>query len=351
MNISKDPGKPSNVAQLIVEALDALRESTGITAQFLPQSDHAANRVSLDVAGKTLLYDCEVKQKVDRFLTLQDMKARAISNRETVLICAPLTSALAARCHDLDIQFIDTAGNAYITDKAGVLISVTGRTLAKASRDARDATITPAALRMIFGFLAEPSLLNAPYRDISMAVQVSTGAISKAFEALEIRGFIGTTPNGTRLLRSPELLLSEWATGYMHRIKPKLKQFRFTAPNPVDLLKKWNPGFKVSAWGGEVAAELITKHLNPSTFTIYLDMNHADELTDLVKRFRLRADPQGVIEVVQPFWNMGDFAYSFPTVPLHLVYADLLGTHDSRNLKVAEQIFHEAIDHVHNSQR
>lgn len=340
---------------LIADALDGLQESTGITGQLVrvDSVDSAKIIVSLAVAGKTLEYVGAVKPIIDRFLTLDDLKARSVVHQSTLLVCGPLTSAMATRCRELEIQFIDTAGNAYITDREGVLINVTGRKTEKESLvAAREMTITPAALRMMFAFLADPSMLNAPYRDISMSVRVSTGAIGKVFETLEARGFIGTAPGGNRVINSIELLLSEWATGYMSRLRPKLKKFRFAAPNPSDLLTQWAPELRVSAWGGEVAAEKMTKHLNPATFTIYMDMaEEPSALPEFVKQFRLRADPHGPIEVVQPFWNMDYFDKSFPTVPPHLVYADLLGTHDPRNLTVAKQISREVIDHVHNSKR
>jgi len=226
----------SSEVQLITEALDGLRESTGITGRLLDEVGRADAKLSLQVAGKSLQYVCEVKQNIDRFLALDDLKARSIANQSTLLVCNPLTNAMAARCHELDIQFIDTAGNAYLTDRAGVLINVTGRRMEKESLiAAREMTITPAALRMMFAFLAKPSMLNAPYRDISMSVQVSTGAIGKIFETLEARGFIGTAPGGNRIINSAELMLSEWATGYMSRLRPKLKKFRFVMSRPSEI--------------------------------------------------------------------------------------------------------------------
>jgi hypothetical protein len=150
-------------------------------------------------------------------------------------------------------------------------------------------------------------------------------------------------------------MLSEWATGYMSRLRPKLRKFRFSSANPSHFHMGWDAQLRVSAralWGGEVAAEKITKHLNPATFSIYLDMEkEPSALPDMVRQFQLRADPRGPIEVVQPFWNTDYFAESFPTVPLHLVYADLLGTNEPRNLSLASQIARDVIKHVHDSQR
>jgi hypothetical protein len=336
--------RPVFDVQLIDEALASLQASTGIASQLFDDS------VTLHVADRQLRYSYEVKRNIDRVAILDDLKARTSDKSNILLISTPLTSAMAERCHELDIQFIDTAGNAFIRNRKGILISVTGRKLEKGLMAKRDKAITPAALRMMFAFLAQPSMLNAPYREISVSAGVSAGAIGSALQTLETRGMIGTTPAGRRIISSPELMLSEWATGYTSRMRPKQKKFRFSAADPTALLEQWNPEMRISAWGGEVAAEKLTRHLNPLNFTIYLDMNHAQELTDMVKRFKLRADPLGKIEIVQPFWNMDFFYENFPSVPLHLIYADLLGTNDSRNLVVAKQLFETVVLHVHTAE-
>jgi hypothetical protein len=351
MNVRHDAKESPSEAQLIEASLQSLRVSTGIEGKLVGAVGTRRRRVRLQVAGQSLHYACEIKQAVDRFSTLDDLKARSVLDEATLLFCPVLTDALARHCQSLGIQFIDTAGNAYLTNEAGILISVIGRKLDKESRRllARDAGMTPAMLRILFGALAEPAILNAPYREICSAVQVSTGAVAKAFESLEARGLVAITPNGTRLIRSPEIALSEWATGYLHRLRPKLRKIRFASDRADALRKTWNPGYRESAWSGEVAAESITQHLSPSSYTIYIDLDK--EVKDVIKTYRLRADPAGNIEIIQPFWNMDRFADSFPTVPWHLVYADLLDTQDGRNLAVAEQIFKSVVAHVHDSQR
>lgn len=351
MNDATDFSLAHTEATIIGEALVGLLASTGITGELIRKDATNGGEVALRVAGTRLRYACEVKRNIDRSAMLDDIKARSSSNRDTLLVCPTLTNTMATRCRELDLQFIDTAGNAYLTNREGILISVMGRKPDKAMTIDSDMSITPAALRMMFAFLAQPSMLNASYREISSAVQVSTGAIGKALETLERRGFIGKTPQGTRIINSAELMLSEWATGYISRLKPKLKKFRFTSTNPTGLIQTWAPELRLSAWSGEVAAEKVTNHLNPSTITIYMDIDNADELQQMVKRLRLRGAPNGPIQVVQAFWNMDFFSESFPTVPLHLIYADLLGTSDSRNLLVAKQIYKQVIEHVHHVHR
>jgi hypothetical protein len=337
-------------AELVARAIDELHASLGIQGELLDATPPGADAtVALTINGQRLQYDCQVKKKVDRY-TLPFKLASQFGNvRPALLVSSPLSPEMANRCRELGLQFIDTAGNAYINDGAGIYIYVTGRRGEDKLQGPARNTMTPAVLRMMFAFLAQPALLNALYRDISNTAGVSIGAIGKAFETLEIRHLIGTTASGKRMIRTPELFLSEWASGYTGRLKPKLRKYRFATDNLDKFIDIWSPEFRVSAWSGEAAAMKLTGHLKPEECTLYVDMNEPGALRDIVKDFRLRADPEGRIEIVEMFWDPADFKNSFPTVPPHLVYADLMATHDSRNIAVARQIAASVIDHVHNT--
>jgi len=341
---------------LVAKALDELNNSAGIAGEILPAVDSDSDTdasVLLRIGGQKLRYRCEVKNKVDRYSLLLDLIDRPGAMQNTLLVSHTLSQDMANRCRELGLQFMDMAGNAYINDGKGIYIYVSGR---RGNEDARatanDATMTPATLKMMFAFLADPALLNAPYRDISIRALVSTGAIGKVFDTLEARRLIATTADGKRMIRSPQLFLNEWASGYASRLKPKLKKIRF-AINDIEKFHYWNPGFRLSAWGwsGEVGAMHLTKHLQPEECTVYMNMDNSHELKEMVKQFRLRADPEGRIEVVEMFWNSDYFTKWFPTVPPHLIYADLIATQDSRNIAVAQLISSEVIEHVHNTSR
>jgi hypothetical protein len=338
---------------LVARALDELNGSTGIYGEILPAAIADTDAIiQLQIGGKKLRYGCEVKSKVDRYSLLLDLIDRSSTRQKTLLVSSSLSQDMANRCRELGLQFIDTAGNAYINDGKGIYIYVTGR---RGNEDVRtvtnDATMTPATLRMMFAFLADPSLLNAPYRDISNQALVSTGAISKGFDILAARRLIGTAADGKRMIRTPQLFLNEWASGYASRLKPKLKKFRFAIDDLDKFRNNWNPGLWLSAWGGEVGATYLTKHLQPEECTVYINMEDPHVLRDMVQQFRLRADPEGRIEVVEMFWNSEYFADGFPMVPPHLIYADLVATQDSRNIAVAQQIASKVVEHVHDTSR
>lgn len=333
---------------LIDRALSELEQSIDARGKVLaPKNAPWDGCVLLEVGGQKLTYRCEVKGRIDRRSVLLDLKARGLAVPDGLLVTTLLSQELAATCRELGVQFIDAAGNAYLNNGAGLYVFVSGRRASEPSLNpVESATITPAALRVMFAFLADPSMLNAPYREIAPAVRVSTGAIGKVFDTLQARGFIATAPNGDRVIAAPDLLLGEWATGYLSRLKPKLKAYRFSGPSVQEFIERWVPEYRESAWGGEQGAAIQTKHLKPGACTIHIQMDEPQALRDLVRDFRLKADPAGPIEVVEAFWNMDWFADRFPTVPLPLIYADLLGTHDSRNLTVAKHIASEVINHV-----
>lgn len=334
---------PSDDAGQVTRALAALRASTGVEGGILPQPHRGgATSILLHIAGRALRYECAVRRKVDRYGLLPDLARQRMDGPKTLLVSAPLSADMATRCRELGLEFIDTAGNAYLNDP-GIYIWVTGRRGQEEAPAAREAVTPPAALRMMFAFLAAPTLLNASYRDLAAHAGISTGVIGKALDGLQARGLIDTTTDGRRRILQPEQFLQEWASGYLGRLKPRLAQYRFASAD----FDRWSPAQGRSAWGGEVGAAYLTKHLQPRTATVYLDMTDPALLASMVQQFGLREQADGHVEVVEMFWNARSFVEWFPTVPPHLVYADLLGSGDVRHVPVLQQLAAQVVERLH----
>jgi hypothetical protein len=188
-------------------------------------------------------------------------------------------------------------------------------------------------------------LLNAPYRDIVDAAGVALGAIGRVFFDLKARGYItGGKKKGDRRLLEPARLFEEWVTNYPIKLRPKLNPHRFKADD-VDWWRNTRLHNLEAFWGGEVAAERLTRYLKPANCTIYIKPDFAQNtLRQLVTENRLRADPNGNIEILNAFWNLpGDTAYP-DVVPPILAYADLVATLDPRNLETAKLLRERFID-------
>jgi len=213
-------------------------------------------------------------------------------------------------------------------------------------------TTTPRAgmvttLRIVFALVCRPELLNAPYRDIIRAAGVALGAVGGVFHDLHGRGYItnGMRKGGRRLL-DPARLFEEWVTNYPMRLRPKLTPRRFRTVTP-DWWQHADVTTYGAQWGSEVAVEKLTGYLKPETVTLYVrpEKDRAN-VARLVAAHKLRADPRGDIEILDTFWDWPADQEHTDIVPPILVYADLMATHDPRNLDAARLLYDRKIIHA-----
>lgn len=335
-------------------ALQTLGRKTGLEGRILAwepqavQDRRADAMIEIHVTGQTHRYIVETKTRVDRLAAIGHIKARLDQFNERGLLFAPyITPTIAQQCRELNLAFLDAAGNAYFK-LPGMYIYITGEKpegpTAANVMGARTGG-TPTALRVVFALLCNPRLLHAPYREIVDAAGVALGAVGWVFHDLKGRGLItGGKKKQDRRFLEPMRLFEEWVTNYPIKLRPKLNPRRFKAENP-----NWwqNTGLHNhnAFWGGEVAANRLTNYLKPATCTLYIKPEHTQyALTRLVADHRMRADPNGNIEILDAFWNLPDDPEHPDVVPPILAYADLVATLDPRNLEAAKLIREQYID-------
>ena len=347
MNPLNDEQQP-----ILLRALEALHRATGIIGQVLGTEPMIAQgfrvdaRVEVEVNGQRYGYRAAIK-RIDRFATLGDIKNQDGQHGDQLLLVVPrVTTETAEKCREIDLQFIDTVGNAYLRGP-GLFVLVKGQRPIKGedlqlAEQAGKRAGTATNLRVFFALLCKPELLNAPYRDINQAAGVALGAVGWVFLYLNARGYItGGKGKGDRVLLERQRLVQEWVTNYPIKLRPKLNPRRFRAPT-ADWWKKVDITNYGAQWGAEVAAEKLTAYLRPHAFTIYQHKAQGQKnLTRMVAEHRLRADRQGDIEILDAFWNFEDEKTMPETVPPLLTYADLLATLDPRNFDVAKLIYEQ----------
>lgn len=340
--------------QLLEHALVALQKTTGIVGKIIAMEPDLGPRaradatIELNVGGLLHRYAVEIK-RIDRFAAIGQIKQQLDDFRQPGLLIAPrITTETADKCRELDVQFIDANGNAFL-QAPGLFVLVKGQR-PRANEVIAGATMemprggTPTALRVIFALLCRPELVNAPYREIKQAAGIALGAVGWVFFDLNARGYTtGGKGKGDRRILERQRLIEEWVTNYPIKLRPKLNPKRFHAPDP-----NWWRQIDITQydtqWGGEVAADKLTGHLRPNTVTIYMRPEDARRnLTKMVVDNKLRADPDGEIEVLEAFWDFPADETKLDIVPPLLVYADLLATMDPRNHETARMIYEEQI--------
>jgi hypothetical protein len=323
--------------EILVQALEAFAETTATAATVvktkvrLPQGVADAEIRLAD--GKKWLV--EVKRNMTPATIGPAIAQLGRFNRPGILVTRYMTPPMAERLKELGVQFMDTAGNAYVhTPK--LLIYITGRKPAvPTTHEKRVRALRPTGLKVIFALLCRPELINAPYRDIAKAAGVALGTVGWVFYDLRRLGYIRETKAQGRVYEDRIGLLDKWVDVYARELRPMLKPRRFRVTD-VDWWRKENLATVDMYLGGEPAAAVLTKHLRPELVTVYGDTHFAT----LARKVKAVKDEYGNLEVLQMFWKFEAprLDKHYPLVPPLLIYADLVATADARNIETAQII-------------
>jgi hypothetical protein len=340
--------------RLVDEALSALHETTGLEARLtrmhpdLPDGRKYRPDAQIDLvaADSTHTYFVEFKSFVDRRAQVEQVKQRLHNLGSAGMMITPYVSRdIAEYCKEIDLQFVDTHGNSYLRGP-GVFVYVAGakNEAGRLPVRAKSPSTNPAGLRVAFVLLSWPELVNAPYKDIARRAGVSLGTANNAFEDLERRGYLINKGDAQRRrLLEPRRLLEEWVINYPISLRPKLNSRRFSTSQHGWWEHEKLEGID-AVWGGEVAAEHLTRYLKPATQTLYVAPAQVSEaIRKLAVGHRLRPDPKGEVEILDKFWE-GDFEKMPGNAPPLLVYSELLALLDPRASETAAMIKEKWID-------
>lgn len=343
-HILNKPGAPVRMTttkrRLLHAAGQALQRTTGIDARIHPAPigrDHGADAiVDLLFERRKHRFHAEIKT-VDRFATPALIQARGKKWPEPPLLVAPfITREVAERCRQLQLPFIDTAGNAFL-EGPGLFVYVVGQPRPAEPREGNFRALNPAGLQIAFALACRPALLQTTYREIAARAGVALGTVGPVLKDLEARGYVRFRKGLDRKLVDPQRMIEEWVTHYPVTLRPKLNPRRFQAD--PERLHQTDLAQLDAYWGGEPAAEKLTRYLKPAQFTIYA----REPIARLVAAARMRADGTGNVEVLDAFWHFEADEDFRDVAPPILAYADLLATHDGRNAEAARIIYEQRI--------
>lgn len=238
-------------------------------------------------------------------------------------VTPPLADALRAQ----GIEFIDTAGNAFL-NQPPLLVFVKGqRPPEEGPTPERGRAFQATGLQVLFALLARPELVARPYREIAGAAGVAHGTVGWVMAELPGLAYVAKV-GGRRRLINGERLLDRWTEAYARTLRPKLLLGRYRGDlGALQRTAPWPGGVLI---GGELAAARLTRHLRPGTATFYAEGIDPRILLKLV----LKADNEGNVDFRRRFWNFP--AEETELTPNLLVYADLLTIGDARCLETAQ---------------
>lgn len=248
---------------------------------------------------------------------------------------------IADRLSDLDIPFIDIAGNIYINEPNLYIFIKGNKAVGIVGKKEVTRAFQPTGLRLIFALLCNRDLINCPYRDIQRLANIALGTVGWAMKDLREGGFLIELGRKKRKLINKEKLFEKWVENYNERLRPKLILGRYEAKN----LDWWKNALITNFgayWGGEVVGAKITNYLKPEVVTVYIRDKHT-HLVKFIVENNIKDKHNGNIEVLNAFWpkelNYTNHEFVHPII----AYADLLAIGDARNIETANIIYEKEI--------
>jgi hypothetical protein len=345
---------------LFQQAIDTASNETGLEfiSMIEPQINGVRCDASLQIKGyENLTFCVEIKKGVSQTnigSLVAQLQHRQKLPKKGLLIADYINPRIADKLKNLDVQFMDTVGNIYINEMP-LFIFVKGNKTPNRKDSLtfetmqRGRAFQPTGLKVVYALLTNPKLINASYREIASLTHVSLGAVGWVINDLKQGKFLNEY-NKLRQLKDIPKLIDKWVDGYLEKLRPKLFVGMFSTDKKdwtrdVSLnITKYNAKF-----GGETAAKILTANLKPEITTIYLTQDTSNKLM-IDNRFR--KDSQGNILVFEAFWTIENSQVKKNKSKLNntvhplIVYADLLATHNPRNIETARILYDKYLSKI-----
>jgi hypothetical protein len=348
IKVNKNMGRGNrNIEKEILQlAIEAFRKNIPVHAEIKVLAQETAyptgfrpdRRIRLVIRDKAIDYYAEIKTAVTKANKLLLLMNREKLNYPLLLITKYVNAQMAEQLRQDDLEFIDTAGNAFINQPPMYIFVKGNRPMEIPEYAPLKRAFKPAGLRIIYAFLCNPGLEGKTYREIAAVTGVALGTINWIMRELKELGFLLDMGKRGHKLIQKKNLLHRWVTAYPEQLRPKQMLGRYRGEQEWWQKKRLEP--MIAQWGGEVAAARRTQYLKPEVITIY---TAANQLNNLLIENRLKRDPDGDVEILARFWNPVEmWGYDDLVHPI-LIYADLLATGNQRNMEIAKMIYEQYI--------
>lgn len=322
--------------EILLEAVKNLKSLTRRNDITIIPSGDLQNETDISIGEVRL--SGKVKSYVNNAnfnqMLLLIQEKRRNSKFPVLLIVGSISPQNLMKYADEGINVLDCSGNCYINIPS-LYIYIIGQKQTKLKENMKR-VFNESALKLIFYFLLDKSNIGKPYRKIVEETGFSIGTVKNVIEVMTLQHHIIKTSSG-RVIMDWKKLLDEWQISYNQSLKPKLFLMKMSLAS-TKRIKNWkNTKLPQNAcWGGESGANLTDGYLVPEILTIYTD----GDSNQLIRTSKILPSSEGEILVYKKFWFGNDENHIAPKI---LIYADLMGTANSRCLEAAKRILNDEI--------
>lgn len=319
----------------IYEAFTNLQEL--VKTEITIDSNRAPYDAVIQITGQT--FYCLAKKNARNsnlgiiINSINEFKNSISNDKKILFVGEYIAKNVADSLIENGINYLDVAGNCYINTD-GIKIVIEGRKQVKPKNVNQARAFQEAGLKLILLLLSFNESLEYSYRALADKSGIALGSVSQIMKELEESNFILKT-NDKRLIKNREDLIERWVVAYNETLKPRLFRKAYKAIN-FDVLRETvnNENDDLIFFGGEPAAEKMTNYLKPKIYIIYTN----EELNQLGKKLKLIPDHDGDLKVYNTCWSENLFNKHRNVAPPLVVYADLIGSGNTRNIETAKMI-------------
>ena len=317
--------------ELVHAAITKVNNNAGITARWKTRGPLDGYLI-FRVEGREFTYVVQTKKELRQY-QINDLLQLHKQYGNLMVVAGRIFPKIKEALRTEGIGYLETNGNLFLKNKC-VYILIDTHKQGNTIKTGTTRAFTKTGLKVIFHFLLDKNLVNRTHREIAATAGIALGNIPMVINVLRETGFLLPLNNKTYVWENRRGLLEKWIEGYALDLRPKLHKGNYTLKGNWDKIKL---NRKVTVWGGEPAADILTGYLRPEKLTLYTKEGNPD----LMKSYRLIPQEHGKTEVLEMFWENRN---EEQTAPPLLVYADLRIIGGKRNNETAQKIFNEHIE-------
>lgn len=327
-----------NENQIAQEALEKLRENTGLKATYKPLEGGVDGRLDFEFGNGNERFYVEVKKELRKH-QLPLILEQARVHQPLMVVAENIFPVLKEWLRKENIAYLDLAGNIYI-HTPGQYIWIEGNKTVHIKNKERNRAFTKTGLKVILYLLDNKEAINFPYRKLAADTGVALGNINYVIEGLKEAGFVLQLNNKRMKLQNKKNLLDRWITGYGETLKPAnfIGAFKFWKKENIENWHLLPLHFGKTFWGGEGAADFLTNYLHPAQLTVY-----TTERNKLMREWILIPQDdleEGNLLMYNKFWKPDHIGHE-NLAPVPIVYADLILTGDPRCIEAAKMVYNK----------
>ncbi len=288
---------------------------------------------------RKLFYYVEIKTNINNATIALLLQNKKDIKHPLLLITKYVNNNQADELKKKGIQFLDTAGNAYINYHQIYIFIKGNKQHDLFFNNKQNRAFQPSGLRIIYALLCYPDLIKETYRFIADTTNVALGTVGQVINDLSNLGFVLERSKRDRKLIKMEELFNRWCINYIEKLRPKLLINKFTGPVDWWVNYELNPDY--AQWGGEVAANKLVKYIKPQEIIIYTEIENYKKI---IIDNKLHKNKNGDIIFLEKFWKVIKKNEMKDIVNPILVYADLINTGNQRIVETARIIYEKYID-------